>query len=100
MDLGAPSPIGGMPPPMAGKPPMPPDDDEGAEANGERPYPDPAAVGFRAEGETCDACEYNSSGNCTMLNIPIGTSCNLYEAKKGDAGAGDDSGAAGDEMTG
>ena len=79
--LDSPSEIGASPPPPdAGA--TPDSDDTGAGV-----HPDPAAVGFRQEGETCDACEYNHAGQCVMLAVPVALTCSLYESKEGDESA-------------
>ena len=74
--IDAPSEIGApkMPPPDA----APPDSDD----TGAGVHPDPAAVGFRQEGETCDSCEYNHGGQCVMLDVPVALTCSLWESKE------------------
>ena len=78
-EIGAPK----APPPDAGAPP----EDQDSQPGG-KPYPDPAAVGFRQLGEDCDACEYSQAGQCLMLNVPTGLTCSLFEAKAGDVDTG------------
>jgi hypothetical protein len=73
--LDSPSEIGAPPP---GPPDAPPDSDD----TGSGVHPDPAAVGFRQEGETCEACEYNHAGQCVMLAVPVGLTCSLFEGKE------------------
>ena len=84
--IGKPKPGGGDMdgPSEIGAPPAPPDaapPDQDDQPSG-RPYPDPAAVGFRQPEEDCQHCEYDQDGTCLILNVPIGLTCNAYEAKE------------------
>ena len=74
-DMDGPSEIGA--PPALPNAPSPDADDTGTGV-----HPDPAAVGFRQEGETCEACEYNHDGQCVMLAVPVGLTCSLFEGKE------------------
>mgnify|MGYP001586365427 CR=1 FL=1 len=45
----------------------------------------PEAVCYRSEMETCGACVYNESGECSRLSIPVsdGDGCNLFTDRGG-----------------